>query len=708
MKMAKKQDNLTKLLSPDVILFIGSKKIIRQGIKNCLQIGFLGRIFVVHPKESSIEGYPCFESIQSLPVAPDAAFIAVNKEQTISVVSQLNAIGASGAVCYAAGFAEADGAGLQQKLLEAAGDMALVGPNCYGILNFLDHVALWPDHYGEVPVARGAAIISQSGNLSMNLTMADRTLPLAYMISVGNQASLGIGDYIEALIEDPRVDAIGVYMEGLDDLETFNRAAEKAFQKGVPIVVLKSGKSEMGSQLTMSHTSSLAGSDQLYDALFDRSNIMRVDTLSALTETLKLFCVSGFIGNNNLGVLTCSGGESTIVADFAADYGFNLPALTDRQTIALKQQLSQFEHISNPLDYNTSIWGNEPGLVSCFQTFMEGEFNITLLILDYLIPHPTASDPWQASINALIQAKKNSSRPVAVISTFTEGIRKQVREMLIKNGITPLQGIGEAFTALNANMQYSVKQQQYNGELNNQRKLLLPSKHHTLNESFVLDEWEGKQLISSYGLNIPKGKLIVNTLEELSSINELTSPYVVKAVSKHIAHKSDIGAVRVNIKDQAEVADVIRQMESDLTHNSYEVNQYMVEEMVQNPIAEMTVGIKRDAQFGLALVVGTGGELVNFLNDSAVIMLPAKVADIKKALKSLKGYHLIEGFRGRPKGDIEALVKAVQTIASFAEENYDNILEMDVNPLLVLPEGEGIIAVDAFIRLANNMTIDIA
>lgn len=704
-KMTIKQENVKKLLSPEVILFVGSQKIITQGIKNCQQIGFKGDIYAVHPKLEEIEGVPCYQSIQALPVVPDAAFIAVNKEQTISVVEQLNEIGVAGAVSYAAGFAEVGSNDLQKKLKKAAGNMAIAGPNCYGVLNYIDNVALWPDHFGGGTVENGVAIISQSGNLSMNLTMTERTLPLAYMISVGNQASLGIGDYIEAIIENPKVYAIGIYMEGLNDLHTFSRAAEKAFQKGIPIVVLKSGKSETGSKLTMSHTSSLAGANHLYDALFDRLHITRVDTLSALTETLKLFLVTKSIEGNRLGVLTCSGGESTLIADYVDAYGFQLPDLMDNQVSKLEKQLTQFENITNPLDYNTSIWGNEPELTRCFETMMQGNFDVTILVLDYLIE---AIEPngWKASINAFMKAKQTMNKPAVVISTFTEGIPLAIREELIKNGVTPLQGMHEAFMALEAVMNNSAEQKISSEDT---RNLFLPhSEEIESTDTSVLNEWEGKKMLSNYEIDVPKGRLIEADLTGFDALEALTPPFVVKAVSKHIVHKSDIGAVKVNVQSIEEVKEIIHELSKNVIDYAQEGIQYLVEEMVQNPVAEMTIGIKRDPQFGPAIVIGTGGELVNLLNDSAVVMLPATKNHIQKALQSLKTYPLLEGFRGRPLGDVDAFIEAVQSVARLTEDYYDEVLELDVNPLLVLPEGQGVVAVDAFIRLANNRKIDIA
>lgn len=707
-KTTRKQANLKKLMNPNIILFIGNRKIISKGIQNCIEIGFTGEILVVHPKEESIKGYPCYDRIQNLPRVPDAAFIAVNKVQTISVVSELNKIGTSGAVCYAAGFAEAGGEGeiLQNSLLEAANEMVLVGPNCYGIINYLDSVALWPDHYGTSSVDYGAAMISQSGNISMNLTMTERGLPMTHMISVGNQASLEIGDYIEALVDHPKVNAIGIYMEGLKDIKKFSHAAEKAHHAGIPIIILKSGKSEKGSKLTMSHTSSLAGSDQIYNAFFKRLNVLRVETLSELIETLKLFSITGDIKNKKLGILTCSGGESTIASDFAADHSFELPELTKEQTLNLNEQLTEFEHISNPLDYNTSIWGNEPELVRCFSTFMQDNFDLTILVHDYLILNKEENDPWQASINALIKAKKETNRPAVLISTFVEGIPMKTRKELIKNGITPLQGMSEAFTALEAQHNFNINQKLGSNSIGN---LLLPDTEvNNVEYSSVLNEWEGKKILKEYGVDTPKGHLIKN-VEELETIKGLKPPFVVKAISSEIAHKTEIGAVQLNVSDKKEAAKVIQEMKVNLISSNFsnENLQFLIEEMEEDGLLEMMIGIKRDPQFGLTIVIGAGGELVNFLNDSAIIMLPTTKTDIYNALQSLKIFELFQGFRGKAKVDIEAFIKSVKSIATFAVNNYDSILEMDVNPILILPEGEGAIAVDAFIHLTDKKAREI-
>ncbi len=350
--------NLRRLLSPRSIVFIGGSNL-AEPIENTRSVGFEGDIWVVNPNYPELAGVQCFTSVADLPEAPDAAFVAVRADLTVSVVAELAKKGCGGAVCYAAGFAEigGEGASLQKQLVDVAGDMAVVGPNCYGLLNFNSGVALWPDRLSGGRHETGVAIISQSGNLALNLTMQDRSVPITHLISVGNQAVLGAGDYIEPLLEDDRVKAIGFYIEGLKDIAGFSHAALKALQKGVPLVVLKAGTSEIGTQLTLSHTSSLAGSDDMYQAMFDRLGIMRVHSQAELLETLKLAAVCQVPPSNRVGILTCSGADSALMADGLDKAGLTLPPLTGEQIDTLSGILPGFVTLCNPLDYNTSIWG---------------------------------------------------------------------------------------------------------------------------------------------------------------------------------------------------------------------------------------------------------------------------------------------------------------------------------------------------------------
>ena len=702
-----KQENLKRMLKAKHIAFIGTYSIVKAGIKNCKNLGFTGEIYVVHQSRSEIEGIRCVKNISDLPVVPDAAFLAVRGERTIPILKELNALGTFGCVCYAAGFSEIGDVDLQHELIKAAGDMALIGPNCYGMVNFLDRIPLWPDRHGGENIDQGVAIISQSGNMSMNFTMTERSLPIAYAISIGNQAVLDIADYMEVLSEDPRVTAIGLHIEGLDNIESFMQAAKKAIEKDIPIVAFKTGTSELGSQLTMSHTSSLAGADDLYGAMFKRFNITRVDSLPAFLETLKLFSVAGSLTGRRLGVLTCSGGESTVIADLAAENNFILPKLTEFQEQELASLLTTFEHISNPLDYNTSVWGNETALEKCFTAFKQGPFDVSVLVLDLLEMNTGNIQPWQASFHAFIKVRKQLSLPAIAISVLPEGIPEYYRKQLIANGITPLQGVKEAFQALHAVITYNErKQQRHFGEHDTLTKLLSPNSPVEQDLAIIIDEWEGKQLLHTCGVQIPNGKLITSIDDKTSITEEMQAPFVVKRVSAQIAHKTDIGAVILNLQTEREVKEALQQMSKNVAFIHEYEEKYLVEEMIPNAVAELNIGLKRDEQFGLALIMSMGGEFVNLLNDSVPILLPTSRTEILDALHSLKGIKLLQGYRGRPQGDVEAVVHIAEAVATFAEANQHRLLEMDINPILVLPKGSGAVAVDAFIRTTSQIKMD--
>ncbi len=295
--MTRTADALARLIRPRTIAVFGGKEA-RRVIEQCDLMGFSGAIWPVHPKLDEIAGRPCYRSVADLPGAPDASFIGVNRELTIDIVSALVARGAGGAVCYASGFLEAagelaDGADLQQRLVAAATGMAVLGPNCYGFINMLDGALLWPDQHGMTRVERGVAILTQSSNIALNLTMQRRGLPLAYLMTAGNQAQTGLCDLAIAALEDPRVTTIGLHVEGFDSIAALERLATRARELKKPVIVLKVGRSEAARAATVSHTASLAGNDAVSSALLARLGIGRVRTLPEMLETLKLLHARG-------------------------------------------------------------------------------------------------------------------------------------------------------------------------------------------------------------------------------------------------------------------------------------------------------------------------------------------------------------------------------------------------------------------------------
>ena len=693
-----KQENLQRLLSPRSIVLIGGSNLALP-IQNTRDIGFDGEIWVVNPKYEEIAGIPCFNSIADLPSAPDAAFVSINAKLTVQTVADLNKRGCGGVVCYAAGFAEVGNNGdeLQDSLIEAAGDMALVGPNCYGLLNFTNGVALWPDRLCGERTDEGVAIISQSGNVALNLTMHDRSLPITHVISVGNQAVLGVGDYIEPLLEDDRVTAIGFYIEGLKDIETFSRASLKALDKGIPLVVLKAGTSEIGTQLTMSHTSSLAGSDDMYQAMFDRLGILRVHSLSELLETLKIASLCELPKGNRIGVLTCSGGDSAMLADSLDHYKLQLPSLSKVQEQKLGEWLPDFASFSNPLDYNTSIWGNLEACTKVFGTMMEGDYDVTILALDFPKQDIGNDHEWQVAVDSLIAAHANHLKTCVVISNLSELMPENARQRLVKAGIAPLQSLKDGVAALARFVRYADRRRQV-AAMDNPEQLLLRRPLVVEGESKMLDEWSSKQLVGRYGLQLPDGRC-VNKADVVEAADEVGYPVVMKGVSDRLAHKTEVGAVILNLKDGSAVASAVEAMADRLAEQGFADARFLIEPMISDFVGELIIGLKRDEQFGLALIVGTGGILVNLLNDSATLLLPITREAASTAVLSLKGSALLRGFRGRPEGDLEAVVDAIIAVADFAMDHWNSVTELDINPLMVRPKGKGAIAADALVRL---------
>lgn len=711
MPAAARTENLKRLLKPRHIAFIGGAAL-ADPIRSCESAGFGGDIWVVNPNREAVAGRRCYRSVADLPEAPDASFVAVNRQQSIAVVRELAARGAGGAVAYAAGFAEigAEGAALQRELVAAAGDLALIGPNCYGLLNYFDGVALWADQHGGRPLERGVAVISQSGNISLNLTMAGRSVPLGYVISVGNQAALGVGDYLEALVEDPRISAIGLYIEGLKDIAGFSRAAARALEKNIPIVALKVGTSEIGAQVAMSHTSSLAGSDQLYDALFARLGILRVGSISGLLETLKLLAVVGPLAGPRLCVFTCSGGESALIADLAEPAGLDLAPFAPAQAEDLRRQMTVFTTIANPFDYNTAVWGDQPALERCFTTAMRSGFDAAALMIDY--PDVAGCDPagWDISVDGFIAAHQATGCPAVVASTLPELLPKSARERLLANGLAPLQGISDTVAALGAAADYARRRRDLLAD--GAAALILPEPGLGDGEAGLLDEWEAKRRLARHGLGVPDGRRASGE-EAPAAARELGFPVALKALGPGLAHKTEAGAVVLGLDSEAAVARAVAQIAARLAENRQVAEAFLVERMIVGAVAELIVGVKRDPAFGLALVLGSGGVLVELLRDSATLLLPTDRRAVERALAGLKSAPLLAGFRGRPKADMKAVIDAVMAVAAFAEAHRAQLVELDVNPLLVLPEGAGApggesgvasggaFAVDALIRLGG-------
>ena len=678
------------LLNPKSIAFVGGNEC-AIAITRTRELGFTGKIWAVHPKREELGGIATVKSVDDIAGEIDAAFIAVKREPTVEIVRQLRAKNCGGAVIYAAGFAEAGATDLQNELLKAADGMPLLGPNCYGFVNTLSRCALWPDEHGLQIREKGVAIITQSGNIACNFGMSNRALPLASLFAIGNQADVDMARMLEALAQDDRITAIGLHIEGLKDIPAFARAAEIARQHKKPVIALKTGRSEQGAKVTMSHTSSLSGADNLYDALFERHGIARMKSVTAFAETLKFLHHGGPLIDSRLVSMSCSGGEAALVADMALEKTVSFPPFNAETKSRVSATLNEFVSIDNPLDYHTFIWGDEAKLEAAFNATLSGGFDVGMLILDVPThPHMNPAAWYKTSRAFTAAAKANKARAV-IVASLPESMPLEMAQQLSAENITPMMGLDDALTAFEAAA--------FIGK-NWNRTPILNSHPPEGRDPASLDvqsgipafagmtEFEGKVLLNKFGLAIPTGK-ICNPTDAAKIADELGYPVVVKISSTTILHKTEVGGVSINLQNAEEV-------EAAAVRISKLGNELLIEKMVQGAVAELIVGLTHDPQFGLALVIGAGGIFTELLKDSVTLLLPTNRDEIIRALKKLRVWKLIEGFRGKS-GDQQATIAAIESVAAFAAAYENTIEELDINPLFVLPSGA--IAADALIKM---------
>ncbi len=684
--------DLRRLLSPRSVAFVGGR-IAEMAIRRCQELGFAGEIMPVHPERQTVAGVRCYPTLESLPQVPDAAYVGVNRDLTVDLVARLATMGAGGCVCYAAGFAEMgdEGQEVQDRLVEAADDMPLVGPNTFGFLNLVEDCALWPYLFGGGHVEQGVALISQSGNIAMNLTMNQRSVRFTHVIGTGNQAVLAPGDYLDALLDDRRVRAVGMYLEGLDDVDRFQRAALRALDLGVPVVVLKVGRTDAAAERASTHTSSVTGSDALVDAYFKRLGVVRVSSLNQLLETLKVFDVSGPLRGNDVVTLSCSGGEAAILADLTDEHGLRTSPFTEAQRCDLEAEFANYVTVSNPFDYNTSIWGDRAAQERCFTTSMRGVHDAALLIYDHPTVQAEEVDEWTTAVDAFVAAHRATGMSAFVVCTITELLPRVLRERLIDCGVTPLQGLDDALFALAAAAAYP------RGHRQARRAVALSTGVPT--DAALLDEWESKQRLRTYGLVLPAGD-VGQAAETASIAARIGYPVAVKALGAEFAHKSELGAVVLDLHTDADVVAAVAAITKATVDRGERPERFLVERMVEGAVVELLVGVKRDAQFGPSMVIGTGGALVELLAETAVLLLPTDRQTIDAALSSLKVARLLDGFRGAPAGDRNAAIDAIVSVAEFATDHWDTLVELDINPLMVLPDGSGVVVADALIRMS--------
>jgi len=670
---------LDRLLRPRSVAVIGGGTWCANVVRECRKIGFNGALHTVHPTRDEVGGVPAVASVADLPVAPDAAYIGVNRSATVDIVRDLAAMGAGGAICFASGYREAsaeldDGADLQDALVAAAGDMPILGPNCYGLVNYLDRVALWPDIHGGLPVDRGVAIVLQSSNIAINLTMQRRGLPLAFVVTAGNQAQTDLVAVGLTLLADDRVTALGLYIEGVDP-ERLQVLAAQARRTGKSIVALRAGRTAVSQAATVSHTASLAGSAAGADALQARLGIARVGSLSVLLETLKLLHLAGPLPSRRIVSLSSSGGEAGLVADIGAALGLSFPAFSATQVAGLRAALGGKVALANPLDYHTYIWSDPDRMAACFAAALSGDVAMGALILDIPRPDRCPSPDWDIALAAAARARAETGKPLAILASLPDTMPEEHATRIAALGLVPLAGLDESLAAMAAAASVTAPV----------AEPILPPRPAA--GARVLTEVDGKARLADHGIRVPRGGRAATPEDAAVLADRIGYPVVVKA--EGLAHKTEAGGVHLGLTTAAAVRSAAAAVGGKA----------LVEAMVTGTLVEMLIGVVLDPAHGYVLTLAAGGTWAEILDDSVSLLVPSDRDAVENAVRRLRIAPALDGWRGAPGVARAPLVDAVMAVQDFVIAEHGRIAEVEVNPLLCTADAA--VAADVLIRMGE-------
>ncbi|MDJ1006194.1 MAG: acetate--CoA ligase family protein [Paracoccaceae bacterium] len=689
--------SLDALFRPRSVVFVGGSNL-KPALKYHRELGFAGDTWVVNPKYPELFGVPCVARVEDLPRPPDLAFVAIRREAAIDAIEALRHAGCKAVVCNAAGFAETGAAGrdLQARLSAAAGDMTLLGPNAIGLVNFADPMAAMMDHFGVRSVEQGVAICSQGGGFLCDAVFSDRGLRITHMVGGGNQALTGMEACVDYLLDDPRVTAVGLSFEALRDIGVLRRAAVKALRLGKPIVAIKFGKSEAGAQAAASHTASMAGAGAAWEALFDRLGIISTASESEFFETLKLIDSGQIPKGRRVLVTAVSGVTGVMLADHLSAAGFDLPQPTGERATRLREILPAIATPGNPQDVTMAAWNDRARQTAIYAALLDEGYDFALMVQNYPREGMWDVAEYEAQVDALGRACAGRDVAAMQLAPMVECFPAAAREHTEALGLAAMQGLEECIRALGHAVWWRGR-----------REALMAEGLSHLSETprlapepgTRLDEAAAKAMLAEAGIAVPRRR--VSSPEAAGqAAADLGFPVALKALDARLLHKTEVGAVRVGLRSAAEVAEAIEKMRRDMARLAPEIalNEVLVEAMAPVAVAEIMASIRFDPSVGPVMMIAGGGIEAELWNDSTLLAAPLNRAEIARALRRLKVSERLNGWRGRPAGDREALIGMLERLAAFALSR--ETAEVEINPIIVGREGAW--AVDAVLKVSDR------
>jgi acetate---CoA ligase (ADP-forming) len=680
-------------------------------IRNLRNFGYPGRIVAVNPKYSEVMDCPCYPDLASIPEPPDCVVLAVPNRHVPDLLESAAETGVRAGVVFSAGFAEIGVEGKQRQArletLSKERGFLICGPNCYGVLNVFGKAPLFASPIPQGFLAGPVALVSQSGGLSTtiaNALMLNRHVGLSHIVSCGNQAGVTVEEYFNYFIDDENTRIVAAFVEGFKQPAKLMAVAEKAIANNKPLIILKGGRSEVSQRAAATHSGSLAGVAEVVDAALRQSGIIQVRTLNELIDTVSLFSCETFVkrhnGGRRIGVLSGSGGECTLVSDAAITVGLEVPELSDDSKARLPEVLPDFGNLNNPLDGTGAMYDDDKIFPRLLQALIDDKnIDIVTVNLEANDPRPKELKSSNRFSLAITNAAAAAKKPIATFSSVVGGpIDPAILLPLRTAGVPLMEGAECAMSALRNLAEYHRFRKSWQGSgWKEPVSVLSQSKL----PAGILATEASFRLLESFGIPAVPTRLTRDAEEAGAAAKRIGFPVALKIESGQITHKSDVGGVVLNLANSSEVHAAFARIKKQVTTQSpgAEIAGIVVQRMAPEGI-EMILGIKRDPHFGPVIVCGFGGILVELLKDVAIGIPPISREQAHILLQGLRGWPLLTGLRGKPPADVDRLCDAIVSVSKLALSLGEQLLALDINPLLVHENNHGVVAVDAVVQIA--------
>lgn len=705
-----KRAAIERFLNPKSVAIVGVSRdfssISGKPLKNLICHQFKGEIYPVNPKYEEIEGITCYSSILDIPGEVDVALIAVSSKRMLQILEECEKKQVNHLILFGSGFAEVGEVGkqLQEKVLEKAGKAGIhiLGPNCLGLLNVKESIPLGFATSFETEKgfqSGNVGFASQSGALGFSLfgLAQEENIGFSYIVNTGNQMDIHTLDCIEHMLEDDETDVVAGYLEGIPDGEMLIELSKRSRDLQKPLILLKAGRSELGRQAAMSHTASLTGSEETFQAIAKQYGLITVNDVDDMIDAMKIFSRGKLANGNRVVTISNSGAAGIAMADYSEPLGLDLIRLSNETETKIQSIIPPYGSALNPIDITAQALKEQHILTDTIEALIDDNQ------VDVIVIQTTFGGELGKTIcQKIAEIDQKTEKPIVVTLTGIAELTGEGRTILQEAGVPVYLTSYKTMLAVKYLVEFSKFCKNSDVEL-----LVQPITQNEVNKEMtgIWTEERVKQELSSLGIRVPNGTVIVDRSHLEKVKGHLQYPVVCKVISGDVLHKTDAGGVKVNIRNSTELEEAFEVILKSVKQYSPDarIQGVLAEEMIQEDAIEMFIGVKEDPQFGSLIVCGLGGIFIEVLKDVSIRRAPINSQEAHSMLEELKGYAMLEGVRGGNKRDIKSLAEALVRISHFAAQHNGKISEMDINPVWVFEEGQGIAALDGIIVWKDDL-----